>query len=289
MCPTTADSIRSYVRHGKTAPQWSRWPAPPRSRPRPAPRVTEDLQMAQAARVKEQLIPQPVQCPQVEIAVSCEPFSAVGGDYVDVLPMPDGRILVALGDVCGKGVSAALVATATHGMIHSGVADGHNVQTLVQRLDAYLRTFWTDGLFVTLVCVAIDPATGATQAVNAGHLPVLIGHPAGSVRQLRSYGTIPLGIEPVEACVESDAIDPDQILLLYSDGWTDLPCPSGEFLGINGLTECWREACRDTQGESLSRTLTALKARAAKLQSGTPAIDDRTLLLVRRRLHCQLR
>ena len=280
------DYARPQLRRGnptKKRPPVNGWPAAGRSRPAAIRRTTDwDQQMEQAARLKDQLLPGPRAWPGLEVAFSSEPFLAVGGDYVDVLPMPDGRVLVALGDVCGKGLPAALVATAIHGVIHHGVAEGHDVDAVVQKLDGYLRKSWPEGPFVTLACVAIDPVTGATESVNAGHPPVLLGNPFGMVRPLKSGETLPLGIGPLEPHAARDTMAPGQILLLYSDGWTDLLGPSGQVLGVEGFTECWRSACCATRGADLDRTLRVLKVRTAAVQHGTRAIDDRSLLLVRR-------
>ncbi len=99
-------------------------------------------------RVQDRLVPKRLDLPGLDVAIRFRPCHGVAGDYVDALPLPDGRSLLVIADVSGKGLPAAL--------------DDHLVESLPPEA------------FVTLLAMTIDPATGAAEAVNAGHPPAVV-------------------------------------------------------------------------------------------------------------------
>jgi serine phosphatase RsbU (regulator of sigma subunit) len=240
-------------------------------------------ELQQAAAVQQQLTPQQVELPGLEVAVRLQPLLAVGGDYVDVVPMPDGRVLLALGDVCGNGLAAALVASSLHGIVRSCISDGHDVGTVAQRLNDYVGVHFPDGPFVTLACAAIDPASGQTESLNAGHPPPLVFDAAGSVRRLKAGKTFPIGITDIDTGTKTDLVPPGDVVLLVSDGWTESVDSSGRMLGLKGLIRHASAVLSELRDASLDAVLRELESRVAQFQGPTPAQDDRALMLIRRR------
>jgi serine phosphatase RsbU (regulator of sigma subunit) len=228
------------------------------------------------------LTPRHFELPGFEAAVGFEPLRAVGGDYVDIVPMPDGRVLLALADVCGNGVAAALVAIGMHATIRSSVSDGYRVVDVVERLNHYFRTHLPEGPFVTFVAVAVDVESGETEALNAGHPPLLVVHPKGATRRLRSGGTFPLGIADLDAQPLADTLKPGEVMVLATDGWTELTNAAGRMLGLNGLARYVSSAYRERGAAALAGTLREALTRLKLFQGPAQAHDDRTLLLARR-------
>src|SRR5687768_2106724 len=119
----------------------------------------------------------------------------IGGDYYDFIERPDGRMLIALGDVSGKGTAAALLMSSLHAAIHGQVSAGSSLEQIVDSVNRYLAENTPSNRFVTLFAAELDPGLGKLRYINAGHNPPLIGRMDGSIEQLSSGG-FPLGIIP---------------------------------------------------------------------------------------------
>ena len=120
----------------------------------------------------------------------------IGGDYYDFIRLHNGRMLIALGDVSGKGTAAALLMSSLHAAIHGQVAARSPLAEIVRSVNEYLSENTPTNRFVTLFIAELNPLEGALKYINAGHNPPLIGRIDGSVEQLASGG-FPLGIMPM--------------------------------------------------------------------------------------------
>lgn len=119
----------------------------------------------------------------------------IGGDYYDFIKRDDGRMLIALGDVSGKGTAAALLMSSLHAAIHAQAAAKTPLLDTVNAVNKYLAENTPSNRFVTLFIAELEPDSGTLTFVNAGHNPPLIAHADGRVEQLASGG-FPLGILP---------------------------------------------------------------------------------------------
>src|SRR5690606_21480563 len=117
----------------------------------------------------------------------------IGGDYYDFIPRGDGRMVVALGDVSGKGTAAALLMSSLHAAVHAQIAARSSLDSVVDSLNRYLAENTPTNRFVTLFIGDLDPATGHMRYINAGHNPPIVGHADGRISQLDSGG-LPLGL-----------------------------------------------------------------------------------------------
>jgi serine phosphatase RsbU (regulator of sigma subunit) len=120
----------------------------------------------------------------------------IGGDYYDFISRHDGKMLIALGDVSGKGTAAALLMSSLHAAIHAQVSAKSSLPEIVTSVNQYLSENTPTNRFVTLFIAELDPADGTFRYINAGHNPPLIGRADGAVEQLDSGG-FPLGIMPL--------------------------------------------------------------------------------------------
>ena len=182
--------------------------------------VQRELEMAQ--QLQDSLIPRLPAVAGLELAIGYHPSRWVGGDYADAVRMPDGRLLIAIADVCGKGLQAALVASSLHTLVHVLVELCDSLAQLVVHMDAYLCRYLPGESFVTMVLVALDVRTGEIECLNLGHLPPLLVGEGGSVRPLQAAENLALGMMPFTPRSEKYQMDRDEVLLLYTDGLTEL-------------------------------------------------------------------
>ena len=119
----------------------------------------------------------------------------IGGDYYDFIERHDGRMLIALGDVSGKGTAAALLMSSVHAAMHAQVSARSSLDQTISSVNQYLAENTPANRFVTLFAAELDPPTGVLRYINAGHNPPLIGRTDGTIQQLSSGG-FPLGIMP---------------------------------------------------------------------------------------------
>ncbi|MEP7037106.1 MAG: SpoIIE family protein phosphatase, partial [Acidobacteriota bacterium] len=107
----------------------------------------------------------------------------IGGDYYDFITQHDGKMLIALGDVSGKGTAAALLMSSLHASVHAQVAAKTSLHQMVKSINEYLADNIPSNRFITLFIAELDPQTGIINYINAGHNPPLVGRVDGKVEQ----------------------------------------------------------------------------------------------------------
>jgi serine phosphatase RsbU (regulator of sigma subunit) len=206
------------------------------------------------------------------------PANTVGGDFYDVLPTPDNRLVIALGDVAGKGSPAALLMALTLAILRTLVDENLAPTALMARLNAQVWRHAPGSRFVTLCLAIFDPATGSLTYVNAGQTPPLLRRAGGTVDRL-TEGGVALGM--FDAAVYASAettLGPGDVLVCYSDGITEAEDTKGVPFDEAGLIDVigrhwWQDA--STLGRAIVQ---AVEAHAAD----TRLADDLTVLAVRR-------
>ena len=150
-----------------------------------AGRMAEELRLA--SHVQRTLLPPPLVHPRLDLAAEYLPVREIGGDYYDVIPLEGGRLALALGDVMGKGVPAALLAANLKSCLRAHVQAGQLPpdETLV-RVNRLFREVIPKGLFATLLFAVLDWRAGVVEYVNAGHEPGLLLRRDGSLVELDS-------------------------------------------------------------------------------------------------------
>src|SRR6266436_1015225 len=141
------------------------------------------------------------------------PARAVGGDWYDFIPFPDGRWGLVLADVSGKGTAAALLMSATRGMLRSLAQTGSGPGEVLTRLNNMMVEDFPCGRFVTMVYAEFDPATRTLRIANAGHLPPLLVEPAGH-RWIATEHGLPLGIAASKFSETEITLGPESRLAL---------------------------------------------------------------------------
>lgn len=219
-------------------------------------------------------LPQP---PELDVTATCEPVDNgdLGGDFYDLTATPDGW-LVTLGDVCGKGLEAAGLAAQARNTVHTAALRHPDPRYVLGVLhDALVDDDPTKG-FCTAVCAHLrtDTVPIQLQVVSGGHPPALIRRAAGELESLDGGGML-LGLFAQPSLTESVvSLDPDDLVLFYTDGVSDAP-RAGDLFGSEGVATAMRTAPTPT-ADGLVDHLHAI----VEAWQDTPR-DDRTAVAVR--------
>jgi len=206
------------------------------------------------------------------------PANTVGGDFYDILPLPDGRVVVAVGDVAGKGSPAALLMALLLAMLRTLVDEGLEPAALVTRLNVQVARHAPGTRFITLLYAIFDPGTGVLTYVNAGHMPPLLLRNDGTSTRL-TEGGIALGMFDHSAYTTGQVtIECDELVAIYSDGITEAENPSGRPFDEAGL----ESALVAHRHDSLSSIGAAVVRAVEQYTADTRLADDLTILLLRR-------
>jgi len=204
------------------------------------------------------------------------PSQQVGGDYYDLIEVPGGRHAFVVADVCGKGVSAALLTSTLQGALAAMVELGQPVSAVARQLNRYICRHVGVNKFATFFCGLLEP-DGRFQYVNAGHIPGFRVPRAGEITLLRAE-SLPLGLfEEDDYPAPELVLQPGDALVLSTDGFMDAQNPEGEFYGFERL----RQAVERFRGAAAEELADALLGDVREFSRGTPPGDDMTLLVVR--------
>jgi phosphoserine phosphatase RsbU/P len=173
--------------------------------------------------------------PGVEAFGLTKPANTVGGDFYDILPQPDGTVIVALGDVAGKASPAALLMALLLAILRTLVDERMPLPDLVRRLNLQVSRHAPPSRFITLFLASFNPTTGRLEFVNAGQTPPLLRRQNGSIERLMSGG-VALGMFEGSTYHAGEIhMQPGDALLMYSDGMTEAESPDGQPFDEAGL------------------------------------------------------
>ena len=205
-----------------------------------------------------------------------EPARHVGGDLFEVLRLPGDRLLLAVGDVCGKGITAALFMAVAQTLLRTLARQCETPGEILSRLNEELAAQNPRSMFVTMAC--LDVRGSRVTCANGGHDTSLLVGSAAPRAVFPSTGTV-LGLFPDQAYAsESVELSPGETLVLYTDGVSEAANPGGALFGDERLHACFAGGAAATATESVERLLASVRAFAA----GAPQSDDITILALRR-------
>jgi serine phosphatase RsbU (regulator of sigma subunit)/anti-sigma regulatory factor (Ser/Thr protein kinase) len=213
--------------------------------------------------------------PAMEMAARYLPGSSgveVGGDWYDVIALPDGTVGLALGDVVGKGVPAASLMGQLRNSLRAYARDGRSPAEILELLNDLLSESDSLGHMATLVYGVFDPGSGSLTWANAGHPPPLLRRPDGTVTFVQGESGLPLGALPDSRYADSDVrIGPGSTLLFYTDGLVE-----GRKLPLDeGMERLRSSVVGELDCEDLCETV------LAQCWNGQSTSDDTALLAVR--------
>jgi len=238
-------------------------------------RLEEDLRLA--ARIQEDLLPDAApDVPGYGVAASTTPCLAVGGDYYD-FALDQDDLLLALGDVSGKGTSAALLTTVLRAAVRAHWC-GPDLAGTVARINQTVHDNVPDGRYVTFFLARLEPATGRLRYVNAGHNPPLLVRGTGSLEPLEEGGMV-IGLFPTAEYTQGTAeLRRGDSLVIFSDGVTEAQNADMLEFGEQRLGEVVSQA-RNLDAEALrARVLSELSV----FEGDAKSTDDRTLVVLKR-------
>jgi sigma-B regulation protein RsbU (phosphoserine phosphatase) len=241
-------------------------------------RLQQDLDAARD--IQRSLLPQHLpQVPGYSIAFRSNTCYEVGGDYLDIVEEPDGRLLMVVADVAGKGLASAIMSTSFRAALRGIAATGLSLDELATRMNQH---HWAEGeqarrRYVTAIFMRIDPAAGDIEVVNAGHNPGFLVIPGEEPLQFKATGT-PLGLVPgMRYSSERGTFPPNSRLLFYTDGLTEVFRGDEEF----GPERLLHEFCT-CPSSNADGILDALWSALTDFAEGGEQGDDMTALALSR-------
>lgn len=192
-----------------------------------------EQEIATARQIQQRLLPHTMpEFAGYQIAGSSTPSKMVGGDYFDFLPLEGNRLGVAVADVSGKGIPAALLMSNLQASLQGQAIHAGPVSIMVGRMNELLSRSTDDHMFATFFYTVLEGDTGRLVGVNAGHEPALVVRANGSVERLESGGLI-LGMLPGQTYRECEVtLDPGDVFVLYTDGITEAMGPGTRIPGL---------------------------------------------------------
>jgi phosphoserine phosphatase RsbU/P len=245
-------------------------------------RRQRDDEMASAAVIQRALLPKVRDFAaefDLDVWAAMTPARDVGGDFFDLVPLADGRVAVGVGDVCGKGVPAALFMGITRTLIRINLRENPDLKGAIVKANAYLVNNNAGGFFATLVYAAYDPGSGELEYCSCGHLPALIRRPGGEVETLTGGG-LPVGLfEPMKMISHEVELRPGDLFLLYTDGVTEAEDPQAQQFGEERLKSL---LAKKGHGARADHWIARIEAAVREFARGRSQFDDITCLALRR-------
>jgi phosphoserine phosphatase RsbU/P len=238
-----------------------------------------DAELQRAAQIQSSLLPSEVPLiPGYEIAGEIRSGSAVGADYYD-FTNDQGNLILALGDVAGKGTGAALLMTLLRAAVRAHWTDG-TPGNVMPRINRNLRESVPANRYATLFLGRLEPAIGRLKYVNAGHYPPLHFRSGGECQRLQEGGTV-LGVLEEAAFDEGVAVvEPGDVVMIFSDGVAEAAGEGGDPFGKWKLPALLAE----NRDRSVSDIVRAVWAGLEFHVGGGPMADDWTFIIVKRLL-----
>jgi len=244
--------------------------------------MKRDLQIAR--EIQEWLLPsEPPTVPGIEIAFQTRPANTVAGDYYDVFARPDrtaeeNRVLVAVADVAGKSIPAALLMATFQASLRTLSMTQSSLSELVTSINQYACTNSQGGLrFTTAFLSELDPATRTLTYINAGHNAPMLCRKSGGLERLAAGG-LPIGIK-ADAQYQSGRVvlAPGDWLVIFTDGVVEAMNTRGDEYGEQRLLADVATGTDATPAEMMRRILASLDG----FVGNTPQHDDVTCLLLK--------
>ena len=249
-------------------------------------RLEEEMRLAR--EIQMSLLPRgPLLIPGLTVSAMCVPAREVGGDYYDILPLPDGRYGLLIADVSGKGMSAALYMAELKGLILSLSQIHRSPRDLLISANRLISMHLDSRSFITMTYAVIDPAAGVMTYARAGHTPMLY-LPGDSGAGGRTQTLVPDGLvlglriddgERFDALLVEATLHlrPGDLLVLFTDGISEAMNEHADCFGESQLADLIEEHGHLAIAELRERVLREIDA----FVGGAPQHDDMTMILLK--------
>lgn len=239
-------------------------------------RMERELQLGQ--EIQNRLFPKPPSdIKGIELDARSIPCYEVGGDYYDFLELPDGDLGIAVGDVSGKGVAAALIMSSIQAALRVAAPLEPRIASLIARLNGLLFRMAGGRKYATFFFGRYNPVTGELRYVNAGHNPPFILS-NGTLEPIHSTGR-PIGILPDASYEEGTVTLPKgATLFLYTDGLNEAATEDEEEYGMDRLRDLAQRSASGPFFDIAGKVIDEIHA----FENGAHATDDKTVVVLRR-------
>jgi len=240
-------------------------------------RYRQELEMG--TKIQQSMLPQtPPVIEGLDIAFYLKPADEVGGDYYDLVPLESKRLAVAIGDVNGHGLGAALLMAMAKSAFHMQVGRDPDAATVITGLNEMVFSATAERRFMTFFYALIDLQERRIHYTNAGHhYPYQLQARDGRLVSLKP-SAYPLGVRPnTQFPVRETTVGPGDVLVFYTDGIIEAKNPQGDEFGFERLEELiWLH-----QRQSAAKIREAILASLREFQAGQPQDDDVTLMVLK--------
>jgi sigma-B regulation protein RsbU (phosphoserine phosphatase) len=180
-------------------------------------RVRDELEVAR--ELQSELMPHDLPAvPGYDFAHSYRTANEVGGDYYDIMALPDGRLALVVGDASGHGMAAGLVMAIANATLKTALDLDPGPDRVLAMLNRTLCRTGTNRTFMSVFYAVLEPSTGEMEYVSAGHPFPLLRHAGGCIEELGNGG-FPLGMrDPLPLVTRRVTLEPGDLLVLYTDG-----------------------------------------------------------------------
>jgi serine phosphatase RsbU (regulator of sigma subunit) len=242
-------------------------------------RRMQEQELAVAKKIQQDLLPRgALSFDGVEVMGFNLPCYAIGGDYFDYFKLGDGRIALAIADVAGKGVPAALLMSNLQAILRSETSRGSAVTEVPAQANRQLsESMGGSSKFVTFFYGAFDPAARRLSYSNAGHNPPLVVRADGRIEELEAGGLL-LGVFPFAEYDEGTVdLEPGDLCVLFTDGVTEAENKTRDLYSDERL----HELLRQHRGESATAIAQVISDDVARFSHGLHQSDDVTVIVVK--------
>jgi serine phosphatase RsbU (regulator of sigma subunit)/PAS domain-containing protein len=240
----------------------------------------KEAQLIAAAEIQKFLLPDgSITIPGFSIAGRCYPAEFAAGDHFDYLWLPDGSLLVVLGDVSGHGVGPAIVTAAFHTRFQTLAEELSDPTEIAAKVNASIHESTNGELFVTMIAGRIDPKSRTLTYVNAGHPPGLILDSAGEVKASLTGKNMPLAILPEVDFILGGPLqlETGDTVLFFTDGLVEAQPRDGPMFGVERVLQIVRENRDKTPTEIIE----ALYGAVYQYLETERLLDDVTVVVVK--------
>lgn len=243
-------------------------------------RVQQELDIAQ--KVQKTFLPtQMKSLPGIDMAGCCIPAQETGGDYYDMISLGENRTALAIGDVSGKGIQAAFYMTFVKGVLHSLSPLILSPLELLNQLNRLFNENATRGTFISMIYGVLEADKRIFTFARAGHNPMLLMKADGTSQWLQTKG-IGIGVAKgqsfIRGTIESELkLEEGDVLVLYTDGITEMLNISNQFYGEEGL----EELVRKVRKKNSSTILDIIIQDVTEFKGVAKQHDDMTLVVIK--------
>jgi serine phosphatase RsbU (regulator of sigma subunit) len=243
------------------------------------------LELATAREIQERLLPsEEPALPGFEVTGASIPSREVGGDYFDFLIRDKDRIGIAIGDVSGKGMPAALLMSNLQASLHGQVIHPSSVSEVVGLVNNLIVASTDSHMFATFFYGQLDTAAGTFTSTNAGHNPPIVLRKDGTMETLNAGGLLLGMLSDQEYKQETVNLDPGDVVILYTDGITEAVGPGIDEDNVEAMfgEEALEEVVKNHSHLPAVGIKEAILDAVSRHTEGVAQSDDITLVVIRR-------